>query len=55
MAIRADVQRESDEPIYETFSAADHGGDDVDNDDQGGRDLRDSVSTIKSFPSQSTF
>jgi hypothetical protein len=48
-AIRADVRRENDEPIYEPYSAADHGGDDVDDDDQGGRDLRDSVSIIKSF------
>jgi hypothetical protein len=47
------VRRENDEqPIYEPYSAADHDGEDVDDDDdddERGRDLRDSVSTIKSF------
>lgn len=33
------------EPIYELYSSADHGGDDWDDDDaEGGRNLRDSVS-----------
>jgi hypothetical protein len=53
-AIRADVQRESDEPIYKTFSATNHGSDNIDDNDQGGRNLRDSVSTIKFFPSRLT-
>jgi hypothetical protein len=35
------------EPIYESYSAADHGGEDNYDDDEGGRDLRASVSPTK--------
>ncbi|KAJ7707970.1 hypothetical protein B0H14DRAFT_2646717 [Mycena olivaceomarginata] len=49
MAVRADVRRENNEPIYETFSATDHGGDNIDDDDQGGRDLRDSDDPLRQW------
>jgi hypothetical protein len=41
--VHPDVPRPP-EPIYESYSAADHGGEDDFDDDEGGRDLRASVS-----------